>query len=467
MGAKLQKWAGWAGWALLACVLLLGCRRKEDSGAEATGGTWRPILLPAPDAIRLPSPATAGSDREKSEVQELLVLQKQRTAKEVDAARFWNAGGCVRWNEIARDLVAKHRASHTMASRVYALLSVAQYDTLVATWNNKSFHRRERPHDRASTVLPLLPTTGESGYPSGHAALAAASAAVLSYLFPEESDFLVAKAREHQNSRLLAGMSFRSDVEAGDSLGSRVAFTVIEYARRDGSDTTSPGDFIRSEGHWSPPPNNEPIDPHWGNVRPWLLQTADQFRAPPPPADGSEEFRAALAEVRRFSDTRTQEQAHLAALWADGLGSYAPAGRWNKIAADLILEHHLNELRSARVFALVNMALMDAGISAWETKYHYLTKRPSQVDPAITTPVGEPNSPSYTCSHAAFSAAGATVLGYLFPDKKAMLDARAEEAADSRVYGGVQFRFEGNAGLTEGRAVGALAINRGRADGAP
>jgi membrane-associated phospholipid phosphatase len=191
-----------------------------------------------------------------------------------------------------------------------------------------------------------------------------------------------------------------------------------------------------------------------------LMTSGAQFRAGPPPAPDSAAFRAALAEVRRLSDTRTPEQERLAAVWADGLGSYAPAGRWNKNAADLAVKYQLGEAHTARMFALLNMALMDAGIAAWETKYHYQCARPREVDPQITTPVEEPNSPSFTCSHAAFSGAGAAVLAHLFPAEADLLRARAQEAAMSRVYGGIQFRFEGEAGLTQGRAVAGLAIQR-------
>jgi membrane-associated phospholipid phosphatase len=448
-----------------AWTALTDCKRAETERGEPSGGSWRPILLSSPDTIKVPPPPAEASDQEKAETDELLKLQKERTEQSAETARFWNAGACVRWNEIARDFVAKHRASHPMASRAYALLSVAQYDALVATWHGKYQYGRRTPHDRSAAITPLFAAPRDPVYPSEHAAVAAASAAVLAYLFPEEAQFLRGKLAEHESSRLVAGVDFPSDIVSGDAVGVRVGALVVEHAVKDGSDAPEPRDLPVDEERWTPPSNTEPMDSHWAKVRPWLLSAADQFRAPAPPASSSNEFRDALAEVRRFSDTRTQEQARLAALWADGLGSYAPSGRWNKIAADLIVAHGLNEIRAARSLALVNMALMDAGISAWETKYHYLTRRPSQVDPNITTPVGEPNTPSYTCSHAAFSAAGASVLGYLFPDKKDALDARAEEAAMSRVYGGVQFRFEGEAGLSEGRAVAKLAIARGSMDG--
>jgi membrane-associated phospholipid phosphatase len=127
--------------------------------------------------------------------------------------------------------------------------------------------------------------------------------------------------------------------------------------------------------------------------------------------------------------------------------------------------HRLGELRAARVLALLSMAVMDAGIACFETKYHYWEIRPFQADPAISTPVGKPNHPSYTSAHAAFSGAGSTVLAGLFPREAATLRASAAEAALSRLYGGIHYRFDGDAGLAQGKAIGQLALDRGARDG--
>jgi membrane-associated phospholipid phosphatase len=455
----------------LACVLVgasagMGCSQaRRPAEPTPTGGEWRPIVLAAPDAIRLPPPPSGAE--QQAELAALLADKGRRTPAAIERARHWDLGAAVRWNEIARELVARTRQSHTKASRVYALVSVAQYDALVAVWNNKYAFKRPPPAELTPQVAPLFPRTRDPGYPSDHAAVAGASAAVLVHLFPGEAAAIERSAGEHERSRQLAGASLASDVAAGDRLGRQVAARVIARAQADGAADVLPRAVAAPAGGWSSSPDDQPLDPDWGKVRPWLLPAADRFRSPPPPPPRSPQFRAALDEVRRFSSQRTAEQLRLAALWADGEGSYAPAGRWNKITADLLVRDGWNELRAARAFALVNVAMMDAGIAAWDTKYHFLTPRPSQVDPSITTPVQEPNSPSYVCSHAAFSGAAAAVLGHLFPQDRQQLAATAEEAAMSRVYGGIQFRFEGDAGLAGGRAVAGLVIDRARSDGAP
>jgi membrane-associated phospholipid phosphatase len=416
---------------------------------------------------RLPPPPARGSAAEAGELNELVgITRKQRDPRMIEAIRYWGVGACVRWNEIARELVARHRTPPPLASRVYALLGVATYDTLISVWNNKYLYNRPRPVALASELNPTGPIANHPSYPSVHAAVGAASASILSFLYPDRAEALVARAAAQQEARLVAGAHFRSDTTAGETLGRSVAAQVIEHARGDGSDAVWTGTLRAGRGLWGSAPNKPPDGVRWGEVKPWLMKSTADFRAPPPPAFDSAEFRAALAEVKRFSDTRTREQERTAALWADGAGSYTPPGRWNKIASDLILKHRLNELRAARVLALLNAAVMDAGIACWETKYHYLVARPSQLEASISTPVGLPNFPSYTSAHAAFSGAASELLSGLFPGEASRLKASAEEASFSRVLGGIHYRFDGDAGLAQGRAVARLALARAAQDGA-
>jgi membrane-associated phospholipid phosphatase len=425
------------------------------------------MLIDPASLTRLPPPPARGSAAEAGEINELVGLtRRQKDPRTLEAIRFWSAGASVRWNEIARDLVARHRTPPPLASRVYALLGVANYDTLISVWSNKYAYDRPQPATLASELTTLGPVPSYPTYPSAHAAVAAASSSVLSYLYPAEAEALAARAAAHQESRLAAGLHFRSDMVGGETLGRTVAAQVIERGRADGSDALWKGQLRTGRGVWTSDPGIAPEGAVWGEVKPWLMKSVADHRAPPPPPFGSAMFQAALAEVKRYADTRTREQERTAALWADGVGSYTPPGRWNKIACDLVLKHGVNELRSGRVLALLNAAVMDAGIACWETKYHYLVVRPSQLDPSISTPVGLPNFPSYTSAHAAFSGAASALLAGLFPAEAASLTASAEEAAFSRVLGGIHYRFDGDAGLAQGRGVAQLALARARQDGA-
>ena len=112
-------------------------------------------------------------------------------------------------------------------------------------------------------------------------------------------------------------------------------------------------------------------------------------------------------------------------------------------------------MEAAQILATMNVAVADAGIVCWETKYRDALCRPWQADPAIVVPadLGKPNHPSYVSGHASFSGAAAAVLGHYFPEKRAELWKMAEEAAWSRVEGGIHYGFDGTQGLSLGRQV--------------
>jgi hypothetical protein len=101
---------------------------------------------------------------------------------------------------------------------------------------------------------------------------------------------------------------------------------------------------------------------------------------------------------------------------------------------------------------------MDANIACHDAKYTFWVIRPSQADPAIKTPIGLPNHPSYLSNHACLSGAVGFVAGALFPDQAARLIAMAEEAAESRLYAGIHYRFDKDDGLTVARLVADLAL---------
>jgi hypothetical protein len=193
-------------------------------------------------------------------------------------------------------------------------------------------------------------------------------------------------------------------------------------------------------------------------MRPFFLTSADQFRPGPPPAFGSPAFLSALAEVRHFSDTRTPEQDANAKFWALPNG-YAVIPAYNyQIASEQIVKFHLNELRAAHTLALMGMADMDAFIACHDAKYTYWLMRPSQADPGITLSVPLPNFPAYPSNHACITGASMAVLSRVFPSEADRLNGLADDAALSRVVGGIHYRFDGDVGLALGRQVAAWVI---------
>lgn len=504
---------------ILTVVLVLGisngCNKSleineikpyPETTTDENGGTWKTFLLTSGSELTVAAPAEASSDAYKSELQSLKNSLSQVTASQKQAAEYWGAGAVLRWNEIARELAAQYNvppnnnpdgtypvpdptkptdrprfpfANPPYASRAFALLSVAQYDALVTTWNYKFAYKRMAPAKNDASVQSLLPVSDLPSYPSEDAVVAAASREVLKALFPGEVELLTAKAEEHKNSRLWAGANVQSDIDAGEALGKLVAQRVMAYAKTDGmSNSNKQSEFPKMQAdalargftdQWISKdiPVRPPLLPVYGNVKNWNFDEATKISIRPeaPPAVGSERFQKDLEEMRKISKNRTREQIRIANYWADGVGTYTPPGHWNRKAAELVYANKLNELRAARVFALTNTAIMDAGVCCWETKFYYLSRRPSHVDPAIKTSTGLPNFPGYTSGHSTFSGAAATVLSYLFPDKEAELQAMAQEASVSRIYGGIHFRIDCEVGLRCGKQIGGFAVKRGQADG--
>jgi len=162
----------------------------------------------------------------------------------------------------------------------------------------------------------------------------------------------------------------------------------------------------------------------------------------------------------------TREQRKIANWWSDGFNTTTPPGHWNKFASDFVVKYKYNPLRSARVFAYMNMAIQDAGIACWDAKYYYHYPRPIEMIEGFKTILGTPNFPAYTSGHSTFSAAAAEVLSYVFPEESNQVWEWAHEAANSRLYGGIHWTFDATVGLEQGKTVAEYAVERARLDGA-
>jgi len=196
------------------------------------------------------------------------------------------------------------------------------------------------------------------------------------------------------------------------------------------------------------------------DARPWLLDSAAQFRPGPPPAFGSPTWQAALAEVKRIGQQRTAEQTRIAQLW----NSSDPWERWNDIASTALLRHHGSDADAARVYAVLNAGASDAIIACFDAKYHYWSIRPSQADSTIVLAdsVDLPNFPSYPSGHACSAGAFDGALGAYFPQDRAEFTRIAEEQAMSRLWGGIHYRFDDDEGLALGRIVARYDVERER-----
>lgn len=441
--------------------------------AEPTAGTWKTWVLTAPDQFAVPPPPAAGSPEELAELQEIRDFVPRRTPEIVDIVNRWGQNPVsTPWMEANLEFVSAREKDPPLSSRGYALMSVAVADAVVATWHWKYVYNRPPP----GGVERLADPGPDPSYPNEHAAIGAAAAGVLAYLFPERPALrLEEMADEAADSRVFAGAAYRSDVEAGLALGRQVAEAVVAYAKTDGAgapcDATVPGPPPR---YWAPPPGSvaKPVQPCAGRWKPWVLRSGDQFRPPPPPVFGSPEFRAQAEELIQVKNDLTEDQKRLATFWAGGQGTPLPAGVWNKVALAYLKDRKPGTPRGERALAVVNVAMSDAGVAAWDAKYAYWDPRPQNgirdlgLDPQWEPFIDTPFFPSYISGHATYSGAAAATLSYLFPEDAADFEAKADEASKSRLWGGIHWRADNEVGLSVGRQVGEAVVARARTDGA-
>lgn len=275
-----------------------------------------------------------------------------------------------------------------------------------------------------------------------------------------------------------------------ETFGKLMAMAIMTWARTDGGHEAW-GPIRRHQqnyvppsgtGKWSatPPAFAAPLLPYWGKNRPFVMKTADDCPAPLPPAyseePGSAFYKDGM-EVYQISRAATQEQRQFALYWADDAGKTpTPAGHWAYVANDLLRAKKADLGSAAEVFARLNMAMSDAFVAAWNTKYKLNVLRPvtyvQLVIDSNWTPslMPTPPFPDYPSGHSVQSSAAAAVLGKEFGANTSFVDnthndrgwgprtfksfkAAADEAAASRIYAGIHYRFASDGGKPQGQCA--------------
>lgn len=412
----------------------------------------------------------------------------------------------MRWNQILRELVARYNlppapkdeggypvpdaenpfgdpnfpfANPVYAARAYSYVSTAQYDALKSAWYWKYQYKRLSPAKNGTGIIALMPITDIPSYPSEDAVLSGVTADMLKSLFPAAIQEVTVKAAEQRNAAIWSGKATASDVAAGLALGKAVAAAFLARAGADGmraaggtpAQWQAMADSATARGQiaWASRdiPARPPMLPLFGQVRPWMMTPAEIVaeRPAPPPSTSSQRMKDEVAEVKQVAAHVTRDQLAIAQKWNDGAGTYSPPGHWNDIALEYVRDAKMSEVRAARVFALLNMAMHDAAVGCWDAKFYYFSPRPSQMDPTIKTQIGLPNFPSYTSGHSTFSAAAAAVLSDLFPSGTSTFSAMRDEAGISRIYGGIHYRSDIEAGKSHGARIAAYTIAFAHSDG--
>ena len=191
---------------------------------------WQLVI--SADAGQIEAPPVAGGAVANDEIAQLLTLQSARTPAQIAIFNKWNNRAASQWNEIARDLVIKNDTESPPSSRIYATLGVAQYDATIAAERAQANFNRATPAQIDARIAPL--STIRDGYPALTAALFHASADVLKSLYPNDKAQIESAETERETSRLVGGVSFPSDIEAGAQVGDAVAAKVIARLATDG-----------------------------------------------------------------------------------------------------------------------------------------------------------------------------------------------------------------------------------------
>jgi PAP2 superfamily len=367
------------------------------------------------------------------------------------------------WNDAALNAIRAGRTAPPIASRSLAILHVSIYDAV---------------NGIARTNEPYLVQSSAPSSASREAAASAAAHKALVNLFPA-----AAASFDALHAAILAEIPNGPQKAAGIVWGEFVANQILAARANDGSDAIVPPPGGSGPGVWVPtPPAFAPyLLPQWGFVTPFAMNSSSQFRPPGPPALNSEQYAADYNEVKALGaalgSTRTDEQSQIALFWADGAGTETPPGHWNSIA-QIIAAGQGNTLEeNARLFALLNIAMADAAICAWDAKYTFHFWRPvtaiAFAEPNLmwASFIVTPPFPDYVSGHSTFSGAAATVLPLFYGTEdlpfttgsdflpgvtrsfSTCLDA-AEEAAVSRLYGGIHFRSANEDGLQAGISIG-------------
>jgi PAP2 superfamily len=351
----------------------------------------------------------------------------------VGASRRVQGLTTIYWNQLARELVGSHEIDPPRASRLYALLSIAQYEAGLSD--------QGRTRTAAFDYLQRLRVEG-------------ASRAVLSGLLHGDIDH-ISEFRFRSSYPTLTTEELASAYQNGRA----TALQLLNKRHDDGSNDASKVVSPTGSYAWRSLQKEPPLRPRWGYVRPLAVRDITDF-VPAMPFIDPKELDSELYEVRQASSNATAHERDLIRTWADGAGTSTPPGHWNAMAAGLIARRNLAEVAAAQTLSLLNIALMDAGIACWRTKYTYWIARPNQLDPKIRPLIPVPNFPSYTSGHSAFSAAAARVLGHIFPEEKDSLRRMAKQAALSRLYAGIHFGVDVKEGLLQGERIANATIDR-------
>jgi hypothetical protein len=394
------------------------------------------------------------------------------------------------------DIVLENNFAPMVASRNYAYANIAAYECIAAGDSSYASLAGQIRH------LPAMPKPADAthiDFPL--AALLAFVKVGNAVTFPEGSMM----SYYDELKKIADSVGVPSDVLKGSiAFSDTIAASVLAWSRKDNYAATrgasrytvsdSPGRYVPT-----PPMYATPIEPHWREIRTMVLDSASQFMPPRPPAvdlaNKNSVYYKALMEVKNTGDSLTAEQKHIADFWDDNpfkmnvtghvmfaTKKFSPPGHWMNIVGIGAEKAKADFNTTVAAYAKTSIALFDAFIACWDEKYRSNYIRPetvinAKVDANWRPYIQTPPFPSYTSGHSTISAAAAEVMTEYFGDKLSFTDTSllefgianrevksfrdaAQDASISRLYGGIHYRFDLDAGNVAGRHVGELIVER-------
>ncbi len=385
--------------------------------------------------------------------------------------------------------------SPPVASRIYAYPSIAAYEVMV---NENPEYQPLAGQLRGLTPIPKPEANVEYCYPlaSIHAFLTVGKAMI----FSEQT------LDDYRNSlyKRIEDAGIPEEVyERSVAYGELVAKHILAWADKDmykQTRTFAKFEITDQGDRWkpTPPAYMDAIEPHWSEIRPFVLDSASQFIPPRPTAFKTKKDDAFFKEAMDVYETGknlTEDQEAIAKFWdcnpyvshLQGHLMFAtkkitPGGHWEGITAIACRKANADFIKTTESYALVSVALFDGFISCWDEKYRSNLIRPETVinqyiDPDWLPVLQTPPFPEYTSGHSVVSTAAATILTKMYGESFAFTDTTevayglpprsfdsfiqaSQEAAISRLYGGIHYRPAINNGVEQGRKVGELVISR-------
>jgi hypothetical protein len=395
------------------------------------------------------------------------------------------------------DVVLENNFPPMIATRNYVYANIAAYEVIAAgdTGNYLSLAGQIKH-------LPPLPVPADTSvidFPL--AAMLAFTKVGNAVTFPEGSmmshyDHLLHIA----DSAGLPSAKIKGSIAYSDT----VVAAIMNWAKKDNyAETRSASRYTVTEepGRWvpTPPMYAQAVEPHWMEIRTLVLDSASECRAKNPPfydpKNKNSAFYKDMMEVKMVGDSLTEEQKHIADFWDDNpfkmnvaghvmfaTKKFSPPGHWMNIVGIGAKAAGADFNTTVSGYTLTAIALFDAFISCWEGKYIFNYVRPETainllVDPEWRPYIQTPPFPSFPSGHATASSAAAEAMSSIFGDNLAFTDTSllefgipnreiksfrqaSEEAALSRMYGGIHYRFDNELGLESGRRVGQLVVSR-------